>query len=134
MFLALTGVGTFVEAQQRSRSGSGRQKPKPKADQCHGKEIDKCYEQLQAFGKADRPSEIMKTKEGLEKLCKTFDTVTECQKAYIKKCATPLQRELFDFFLESFSKTVEEFCNNPSSKQSEYPLENLHNFRPQDKP
>lgn len=51
-------------------------------------------------------------------LNRSFDTVAECQKGYIKKCATPLQKELFDFFLESFTKTVEEFCNNPENKQS----------------
>lgn len=49
---------------------------------------------------------------------RSFDTVVECQKGYIKKCATPLQKELFDFFLESFTKTVEEFCANPENKQS----------------
>lgn len=49
---------------------------------------------------------------------RSFDTVVECQKGYIKKCATPLQKELFDFFLESFTKTVEEFCGNPDTKQS----------------
>lgn len=62
-----------VEAQQRQarqRTGGNRSRQKGKADQCHGKEIDKCYEQLQAYGKADRPAEIIKTKEGLDKLCK----------------------------------------------------------------
>lgn len=60
-----------VEAQRqgRQRSNSPRNRQKGK-DQCHGKEIDKCYEQLQALGKAERPSEIIKTKEGLDKLCK----------------------------------------------------------------
>lgn len=53
-------------------------------------------------------------------LLRSFDTVVECQKGYIKKCATPLQKELFDFFLESFTKTVEEFCQNPENKQSKY--------------
>lgn len=121
MLLALAGVGTEAQQRQgRQRNGNGRPKPKAKADQCHGKEIDKCYEQLQAYGKADKPAEIIKTKEGLEKLCKSFGTVVECQKGYIKKCATPLQKELFDFFLESFTKTVEEFCGNPDNKQSEY--------------
>lgn len=117
--LVLTGTLTLGQTRQaRQRGGSNaRPKQKGKADQCHGKEIDKCYDQLQAFGKADRPAEILKTKDGLEKLCKTFATTNECQKGYIKKCATPLQKELFEFFLESFTKTVEEFCNNPDSKQ-----------------
>lgn len=66
-------AGLAVDAQQRQarqRNGNSRNRPKNKADQCHGKEIDKCYEQLQAYGKADKPAEIIKTKEGLDKLCK----------------------------------------------------------------
>jgi len=72
VLLAVINLAT-VDAQQRQarqRNNGNRNRPKGKADQCHGKEIDKCYEQIQAYGKADRPSEIIKTKEGLDKLCK----------------------------------------------------------------
>lgn len=65
-------VSSLSEAQQRQgrqRSSSPRNRQKSK-DQCHGKEVDKCYEQLQALGKVDRPADIIKTKEGLDKLCK----------------------------------------------------------------
>ena len=34
-----------------------------------------------------------------------------------------MQKELFDFFLESFTKTVEEFCGNPETKQSKWSLQ-----------
>lgn len=71
MLLAFAGI--LAESQQRQgrqRNNNARARPKNKADQCHGKEIDKCYEQLQAYGKADKPAEIIKTKEGLDKLCK----------------------------------------------------------------
>lgn len=121
--LAIVGM-SLVDAQATARQGrqnkNTRPRQKGKADQCHGKEIDKCYEQLQSFSKADRPADILKTKDGVDKLCNTFNTVVECQKGYIKKCATPLQKELFDFFLESFTKTVEEFCGNNESKQSKF--------------
>lgn len=70
LVLAIAGSAIEAQRQGRQRNGNARAKPKGKADQCHGKEIDKCYEQLQAYGKADKPAEIIKTKEGLEKLCK----------------------------------------------------------------
>lgn len=62
-------------AEAQTRQGRQRQqspsRPKgKKADLCHGKEIDKCYETLQSYGKADRPADILKTKEGIDKLCK----------------------------------------------------------------
>lgn len=71
VLLAITGLAIEAQRQGRQRNtNANRARPKNKADQCHGKEIDKCYEQLQAYGKADRPAEIIKTKEGLDKLCK----------------------------------------------------------------
>lgn len=71
VLLALASVAIEAQRQGRQRSGgNSRAKPKNKADQCHGKEIDKCYDQLQAFGKAEKPAEIIKTKDGLDKLCK----------------------------------------------------------------
>ncbi|RWS25936.1 hypothetical protein B4U80_03697, partial [Leptotrombidium deliense] len=36
--------------------------------------------------------------------------VVKCIKGYMKKCGTPLQRELFDFGTEHFQKSVEQFC------------------------
>lgn len=70
MILSLACLTVEAQRQARQRNTNPKNKPKSKADQCHGKEIDKCYEQLQAYGKADRPAEIIKTKDGLEKLCK----------------------------------------------------------------
>lgn len=67
----LLAFASFATAQRqgRQRNGNSRTRAKGKADQCHGKEMDKCYEQIQAYGKADRPSDILKTKEGIDKLC-----------------------------------------------------------------
>lgn len=70
VLLAIAGLAIDAQRQGRQRNGNTRNRPKGKADQCHGKEIDKCYEQIQAYGKADKPAEIIKTKEGLDNLCK----------------------------------------------------------------
>lgn len=70
VLLAVAGLVADAQRQGRQRGGNTRTRQKGKADQCHGKEIDKCYDQLQAYGKADKPAEIIKTREGLDKLCK----------------------------------------------------------------
>lgn len=71
MLFAVASLAIEAQRQGRQRNtNANRARPKNKADQCHGKEIDKCYDQLQAYGKADKPAEIIKTKEGLDKLCK----------------------------------------------------------------
>lgn len=38
----------------------------------------------------------------------------------MKKCTTPLQRELFDFGLESVSQNTKQFCEQSSVRQSKY--------------
>lgn len=64
-------VFSVAEAQRQGRQRNGNKaRGKGKADQCHGKEMDKCFEQIQAIGKAEKPAEILKTKEGVEKLCR----------------------------------------------------------------
>jgi len=101
-----------VEAQQRGsrRRGGGRRRDRNR-EQCHGKEIDKCLEKMQQLTKGPNPSRIIKTDEGVKKICQTTDQTTKCFKGYMKRCGTPLQRELFDFAIEYFVKTVEQFCS-----------------------
>lgn len=69
MLLAIASSVQAQARQGRQKNPNAKPRGKGKADQCHGKEIDKCYEQLQAFSKADRPGEILKNKEGVDKLC-----------------------------------------------------------------
>jgi len=36
----------------------------------------------------------------------------------MKKCGTPIQRELFEFMMEQFVESVKEFCNNAQLKET----------------
>lgn len=38
----------------------------------------------------------------------------------MKKCGTPIQRELFDFMMEQFVESVNLFCNTPETRQGEF--------------
>ena len=46
-----------------------------------------------------------------------LDVVT-CFKGYMKKCGTPLQRELFDFSIEYFFNSVDQFCKPGVDRES----------------
>jgi len=98
-----------VDAQQRQGRRRGNRRRRPR-EQCHGKEVDKCLEKVHQMTKGPNPSRIIKTEEGVNKLCETTEQTTKCFKGYMKKCGTPLQRELFEFAIEYFVKTVEQFC------------------------
>lgn len=39
----------------------------------------------------------------------------------MKKCGTPIQRELFDFILEQFVESVKQFCNDGDNKEGKSP-------------
>lgn len=43
---------------------------------------------------------------------------TDCIKGYMKKCGTPIQRELLDFILEQLVESVKQFCNDGEVKES----------------
>jgi hypothetical protein len=42
-----------------------------------------------------------------------------CLKNFMKKCGTPIQRELFDFMMEQFVESVNLFCNTPETRKGE---------------
>lgn len=34
----------------------------------------------------------------------------ECNKSFMKRCSTPLHKELYDFFVDGIVKSMEQFC------------------------
>lgn len=82
---------------------------------CHLQQIDSCFLPMAAL-KAEA-GEIITSEPGINKFCSTVSTSVSCLKSYLRRCSTPLQRELFNFFTEQFSLRVDEFCNSTSLKQ-----------------
>jgi len=113
-FLVVLG-SVDVDAQRRRNRTRNRKKSGPN---CHLKEIDKCLEKMEALGKRPHASNIIATEEGLNELCSTVTGTTDCMKAYMKKCGTPIQRELFDFIIEQFVESVNDFCKGGDSKET----------------
>ncbi|XP_054164088.1 uncharacterized protein LOC128961798 [Oppia nitens] len=99
---------------QRSRSRSRSRGNRNRSDQqlCHLKDIDSCLEKIQVITKGPNPTIIITTTEGLDKICGTVDEVIKCIKSFIKRCGTPLQREVFDFVGQHFSQTIKQYCNS----------------------
>lgn len=107
VLLALLAISAVSDAQRRNN----RQRGRGKAGSCHMKDVEKCLEVVEKQGGDGKQSELIKTSKGLDTICKNSLDVVKCLKAYMKKCGTPLQRELFDFGTEHFQKSVEQFCS-----------------------
>jgi len=102
-----------ADAQRRNRQrGRGKKGPN-----CHLKELDKCMEKMEALGKRPQASDIITTDAGLDELCSTVTGSITCLKNFMKKCGTPIQRELFDFMMEQFVESVNLFCNTPDTRK-----------------
>jgi len=117
LLLAIVGLVVCVTFSEAQNGGGGRRRNRGrgrgrKGPNCHMKEIDKCLEKMEALGKRQGASDIITTAAGLDELCTTATGTTDCIKAYMKKCGTPIQRELFDFMIEQFVESVKLFCND----------------------
>ncbi|CAG2100908.1 unnamed protein product, partial [Medioppia subpectinata] len=98
---------------QRTRSRSRSRANRNRSDQlCHLKEVDSCLDKLEAMTKGPNPTAIITTPEGIDKICGTVNEVNKCIKAFIKRCGTPLQREVFDFVSEHFQQKIKQFCDS----------------------
>ena len=95
----------------------GAKKKKNKKDSCHLREIETCLNKVQELGKRKDPSALIATNEGLNTICKTTrDDLTKCIKTFIKKCGTPLHREMTDLITDQVTNQVARFCDpkNPA--------------------
>lgn len=103
LFLVFTAA---IVTGQRSRRG-------PKM--CHLQQVDSCFAPMVVV--KEEGSEIITTEPGLDRLCATVSKSVNCLRSYLRRCSTPLQRELFNFFTEQFSLRLGEFCNSTSLKK-----------------
>lgn len=110
LILVLVTLSIVCDGQRAPRR---RKRPN-----CHMKQIDRCMEKMEQLGSKPDASNIMTTEEGIEELCSTTIGVTDCIKGYMRKCATPIQRELFEFLHEQLVESVKQFCNDGQNKQT----------------
>ena len=100
---------------QRKKKGKGRKDP------CHLRELESCINKVQNLGKRKEPSVLITNNEGLNTICKTIqDDLSKCIKAYIKKCGTPLHREVADLIVDQVTNQVSRFCDSKNPSRAEF--------------
>lgn len=113
-------VAAFLLFSSSSTDAARRKRPPSRGPNCHLSEIDQCMDDIEALGKKPHASEIITNDAGLTTLCNTVNKTIECQRTFMKRCATPLHRDTFDFILEDYTESVKLFCNNPTNRKSKY--------------
>ncbi|KAI2811512.1 hypothetical protein RDWZM_003707 [Blomia tropicalis] len=119
----IIGLVSAADRSHRQSSRASRAKSKSSKSRhhdhqtCHLKEIDSCLDKIQTLAKGPNPSSIITTSEGLDKLCTTVNDILKCAKGYMKKCGTPLQREIYDLSIEYFARTLRKFCDEGPERE-----------------
>ncbi|KAH9415226.1 hypothetical protein DERP_006318 [Dermatophagoides pteronyssinus] len=116
IFLLIIGSILISQIDAQRKKGS----KKGKKDPCHLKEIDVCIGKVQALGKRKEPSALIASNEGLNTICKAIkEDLTKCVKNFIKKCGTPLHKEVSDLIVDQIDNSISRFCdpNNPQRQK-----------------
>ena len=109
LFVAIIVLCREVDGAKKKKGG--------KKDACHLRDIEACISKVQELGKRKDPSALIASNEGLNTICKTTrDDLTKCIKSYMKKCGTPLHREVTDLLTDQITNQVARFCDpkNPA--------------------
>jgi len=111
IILSLVLVVLLIGQSEAQRNK--RRRNRNKKDQCHLREAENCINAIQKLGKGKDPTSIIATSKGLDRICNTIrDDTIKCVKAYAKKCATPLHRELMDLVLDQITNRQNKFCKS----------------------
>ena len=77
---------------------------------CHLRQIDTCFSSITTL--KSQGGNIITTENGINKFCSSVSTSLSCLQVYLRRCSTPIQREIFNLFTEQFSLRLNEFCNS----------------------
>ena len=110
-FISLVAVScicsTVAQPMLRERSQRG-------PHNCHMRQVDACFYPIITL--SSQVADVITTESGVNQFCSTVSTSISCLKSYLRRCSTPLQREMFNFLSDQFSSRVDEFCNSTSLK------------------
>lgn len=113
VIIGLLAIGGTEAQRKKSRKG--------KKDACHLREIEHCIGKVQELGKRKEPSVLIATNDGINTICKTIkEDLSKCIKSYIKKCGTPLHREVADLIIDQVTNSVARFCDDKNPNRKEF--------------
>ncbi|KAH9497492.1 uncharacterized protein LOC124499563 [Dermatophagoides farinae] len=83
---------------------------------CHLIEMEKCFDKLHQLKDSQHdPSFLLTSHDGLDKICRVLkQDFTECILAYLKKCGTPLHKELSKVISDAILEHMNKICDSNS--------------------
>ncbi|XP_054163790.1 uncharacterized protein LOC128961565 [Oppia nitens] len=86
---------------------------------CHNVGIDNCFDNFFGIGKRPDATRLATTGPGLDQFCGGFNKTVECIYGHLKRCGTPLHRELFDLVTEQMQIRFRAFiCDDGPQRQT----------------
>lgn len=114
--LILAVIGESVVEGARSRSRSRNRNRKRRRRSCHLRALDRCLSRIEKLSNDPDSSLLITSTEGMDQICTASQNVVKCMKGFMKKCGTPLQRELFDFGNQQFEMQLGNYCNDSAKR------------------
>ncbi|XP_015789285.1 uncharacterized protein LOC107366215 [Tetranychus urticae] len=91
---------------------------RPKAN-CHMKELQDCIEKVDRYTNDSQSYKLITSSRGIDEICSNSLEGVNCFKDHMEKCGTPIQKEMFEFVLDQFSKSIDRFCK-PGELRTEF--------------
>lgn len=88
------------------------------AQSCHLRELDLCAATLVVF--TQNPSGLALTNSDLDKQCVNLREADNCINNFIKRCTTPLQRQMVTFIGEGSEDLLNDFCKSGTELRKAY--------------
>jgi hypothetical protein len=88
------------------------------AQSCHMRELDLCAATLVVFTQS--PSGLAVTENDLNKQCSYLKEADNCLKNFIKRCTTPIQRQMVSFMGEGSNDLLEDYCKPGTELRKAY--------------
>ncbi|XP_074599861.1 uncharacterized protein LOC141854174 [Brevipalpus obovatus] len=109
VFLIFVFVIFVADGAEPSKKKNRYRNKKTKAN-CHLKELDKCIKSLEKYKNDTNAYKLITNDRGLDEICSNSQASLTCFGGHIENCGTPIQKEMFDFMTEQFTKSIDKFC------------------------
>ncbi|XP_015794772.1 uncharacterized protein LOC107371256 [Tetranychus urticae] len=84
---------------------------------CHLKQLQSCIEKVDRYSNQTEAYKLITTSRGIDEICSNSLEGLNCLKEHIDQCGTPIQREMFEFTIEQFQRSIDQFCKPGELRQ-----------------
>ncbi|KPM06997.1 hypothetical protein QR98_0054790 [Sarcoptes scabiei] len=111
ILLVALGLCLWIDPSDAQRKKGSK---KGKKDPCHLREAESCMNKIQSLSKRKDPSSLIASNEAIR------EDLSKCVKNFLKKCGTPLHREIFDLIIDQMDLSISRFCDPKNAERTTF--------------